>query len=162
MTCPPKAAETARTVLEATPVDASDGWWTGLVRDRVEETGETRLRLERWVDNYGSYQNPHTWRVRPDFWAAERDAVATFQKNGGQSPPGNLPIDQFLTPLEYARIRKDGTRWVAVVRLEGPKGERVRLYHWDPVDESVRQKWTIGRDWEQLEALATRHLKPVA
>jgi hypothetical protein len=150
-------------VLKTTTVDNSNGWWTGLVRDRDHETGETRLRLERWVNDGGSYNNPHTWRVRPDFWTAERDAVATLQQRGGRTPPASLPIDDHLTPLEYTRIRKDDVRWVAVVRLDRPYGgECVRLYHWDPADGAVRQKWTVGRHWSQLEDLAGRHLQLVA
>lgn len=145
------------------PVDSSNGWWTGLVRDRDHKTGEIRLRLERWVKNDHSIANPHTWRVRPDYWEDERDAVTAFTSRGGRSPPGDLPINQRLTPMEYTRIRKDDTRWVAVVRVDRPlKGPCVRLYHWNPRDGAVRQKWTIGRDWSQLESLATRHLQAVA
>jgi len=163
MMCLPRAADTDRTVLETTPVDASNGWWIGLVRDRDHETDEIRIRLERWVDDGGSYENPHTWRVRPDFWEEERFTVATFKQRGGRSPPAGLPIDDHLTPLEYTRIRKDDARWVAVVRVDRPyKGECLRLYHWDAADASMRQKWTVGRYWSQLEDLATRHLKPVA
>jgi len=40
MTCPPKLADLNRTVIEAIPVDRSNGWWTGLVRDRYTPTGE--------------------------------------------------------------------------------------------------------------------------
>lgn len=100
--------------------------------------------------------------MRPDFWDDERDAVARLESRGGRSPPGNLPINQRLRPLEYMRIRKDDTRWVAVVRVDRPfKGPCVRLYHFDPVERSVRQKWTIGRNWSQLRSLATRHLQAV-
>lgn len=163
MTCLPRAADTDRTVRETTSVDNSDGWWTGLVRDRDHETGEIRLRLERWVKNSHSIDNPHTWRVRPDFWDAERDAVHRFQSQGGRSPPGDLPIDQHLTPLEYTLVRRDAARWVAVVRVDSPyNGDSTRLYHWDPSDGSVRQKWSIGRNWSKLENLASRHLKQVA
>ena len=160
MTCLPRQADTERTVLNAVPVDDSDGWGTGLVRDRDPRTGETRLRLERWKKNGRNYDNPHTWRVRPDFWDEECEAVSNFKRFGGKSPPGDLPIDQYLSPTEYRLVRKDGDRWVAVVRLDRPyNGERIRLYHWNPRDGSVRQKWTIGRDWSELAALASRHLK---
>lgn len=163
MTCLPRAADTDRTVLETVPVGNENGWWTGLVRDRENETGEIRLRIERWVRNDHSIDNPHTWRVRPDFWDDERQAVSQMESRGGHSPPGNLPIDQRLTPLEYIRIRKDDVRWVAVVRVDRPfKGPCIRLYHWNAADESVRQKWTIGRNWNRIESLATRHLKAVA
>lgn len=163
MMCIPRAADTARTVLKTMPVNASNDWWTGLVRDRDHETGETRLRLERWADNGGSYTNPHTWRVRPDFWEQERAAVATFKQQGGRAPPANLPIDDHLTPLECMRIRKDDVRWVAIVRIDRPyRSECVRLYHWDSVDGSTRQKWTVGRYWSKVEDLATQHLRAVA
>lgn len=163
MTCPPRTVQNGRTVIEAIPVDNSNGWWTGLVVDRDPETGENRHRLERWVENDHGYNNPHTWRVRPDFWADELEAVAALENNRGRSPPGNLPIDQRLTPIEYKLVRTDETRRVAAVRIDRPlKGECIRLYHWDQSDESVRQKWTIGRNWSRLSDLATRHLKTTA
>lgn len=163
MTFKPPAENSGRTVLETTTVDASDEWWTGLVRDREHDTGEIRLRLERWVENDHVLQNPHTWRVRPDFWGDEREAVQQFKRFGGSSPPGMLPIDAHLTPREYDLIRKDDTRWVAVVRVESPYGgDKVRLYHWDASDGSVRQKWTVGRYWSKLANLATRHLQVTA
>ncbi|QSX00102.2 hypothetical protein [Haloterrigena alkaliphila] len=163
MTCLPYAADLDRTVLDTWTVDDSNDWWTGLVHDRDHDTGERRLRLERWVDNGNSCSNPHTWRVRPDFWEAERDAVATFERRGGRSPPARLPIDNRLTPLEYTCIRKDDTRWVAVVRVDRPyKSPCIRLYHWNPADAALRQKWTVGRHWAELKDLATRQLRPVA
>lgn len=163
MTCLPKEADTDRTVLNTVSVNISDGWWTGLVRDRAPQSGETRLRLERWSKNGRSYDNPHNWRVRRDFWDEECEAVSNFQKFGGDPPPGTLPIDQYLSPIEYRRVRKDEDRWVAVVQIDRPyKSRCTRLYHWDPLDGSVRQKWTIGRDWSQLKNLASRHLKNLA
>jgi hypothetical protein len=159
MTCPPRAADSDRTVLETRPVDSSNDWWTGLVRDRDPQTGEHRLRLERWVDNGDRYDNPHTWRVRPDYWGQERTAVQTLEQHNGRAPPADLPIDDRLTPLEYTQVRKDEQRWVAAVRVDRRyKDECLRLYHWDPADESNRQKWTIGRHWHQLEAIATKQL----
>ncbi len=160
MTCPPNEGKSNRTVLNTIPVAVSGDWWTGLVRDRDDKTEEERLRMERWVANKHGYSNPHTWRVRPDYWSAELNAVTQLERRKGQSPPGNLPLDSRLTPLEYVLVRRDETRWVAVVRLDRPyKGECLRLYHWNPADGSVRQKWTVGRDWSQLTDLATRHLK---
>lgn len=159
MTCPPYAVDDDRTVRFTASVDESNGWWTGLVSDQDQETGETRIRLERWVENGSGYQNPHVWRVRPDFWDAERAAVSTFRRRGGRSPPDNLPIDEYLTPLEYSCIRKDDHRWVAIVRLNRPgKGECTRLYHWNVPDAAVRQKWTVNKSWSRLEELATQFL----
>lgn len=162
MTCPPRAADTDRTVLQTTTVNANNGWWTGIVQDR-DPDGETRLQLERWVNNEGEYDNPHTWRVRPDFWNEERATVSRFQQEAGRNGPTNLPIDDYLTPLEAKRVRKDDVRWVEVVRVANSSGyEKVRIYHWDPADGSTRQKWTVGQTWSQLEDLATRHLSSVA
>jgi len=160
MTCLPRAADRTRTVLETTAVDNSNDWWTGLVQDRDPETGERRLRLERWKDNGGTYDNPHTWRVRPDFWGEERAAVDTFRQQGGRPSLTDLPIDDYLTPLEALRVRKDEVRWVEVVRVQYPQGyDKVRIYHWDPDDESTRQKWTVGRNWSQVQDVATRLLE---
>lgn len=162
MTCPPREADRDRTVLEAIPVDRSDRWWTGLVRDRDETTGERRLRLERWVDNGHRYDNPHVWRVRREFWDDETTAVTNLESNGGAQPPGNLPIDQRLSPVSYVRIRRDDRRWVAAVRVDRPlKGECVRLYHWNPGDGTVRQKWTVGRSWSKVQRRASRKLQQV-
>jgi hypothetical protein len=160
MTFLPRQADTARTVLNAVSVNASNGWWTGLVRDRDPRTGEIRLRLERWKKNGRKYDNPHTWRVRPDFWEEEAKAVSKFKRLGGESPPGDLPIDEYLSPSEYRLIRKNESRWVAVVRVTDQyNNTRLRLYHWNRRDGSVRQKWTVGRDWSELKRLADRHLK---
>jgi hypothetical protein len=146
-----------REVLDAIPVDVSDGWWTGIVRDREYETGENRLRLERWTESEGGPERPHVWRVRPDYWADEKEAVDRFQKYGGSSPPGNLPIDQSLTPEESRTVRKDDARWVAVVEVSKPWGNDVtRLYHWDIRDGSTKQKWTVGKSWSTLARKATR------
>lgn len=160
MTCLPRAAEADRTVLETVPVDDSNGWWTGLVRDRDHETGEIRLRMERWVRDPPNHGNPHTWRVRPDFWAEERDAVADFDRQGGTSPLRSLPISDRFDVLAHRRVRKDDVRWVAVVRLNPPhKAPLTRLYHWDPTDGAVRQKWTVGQHWGRLQELATERLE---
>lgn len=159
MKMPPRDDKRNRTILETVPVDNSNGWWTGLVRDRDDRTGERRLRLERWVENE-SPTNPHTWRVRPEFWNGEREAVAQMKESGGRRPPGDLPIDQRLKPLGYSCVRKNDDRWVAVVRLERPtRGECVRLYHWNPENGAVRQKWTVGRQWSMLTDLASRHVR---
>lgn len=159
MICPPREADTTRTVIEAIPVTTSSNWWTGLVHDRDDDSDEERLRLERLVENPGGYDRSHTWRIRPEFWEAERDAVTALDHHRvqGQSLPGDLPIDQHLTPREYVCIRKDDVRWVAPVRIDRPyKGECIRLYHWTP-EGRLRQKWTVGRDWSELESLATRY-----
>jgi len=160
MTCPPRESDKSRTVIEAIPVDQSNGWWTGLVIDRDPDTGEIRHRLERWVENDHGYENPHTWRVRPDYWEGEQEAVQMLQDRHGRFPPGNLPINQRLTPVEYWPVRRDEVRRVVAVRLDRPfKGECIRLYHWDQSDESVRQKWTVGREWSRLSDLATHHVE---
>ncbi|GGN25361.1 hypothetical protein [Halarchaeum nitratireducens] len=159
MTCPPKRADLARTVINATAVDESNGWWTGLVRDRVHDTGEVRLRLERYPPNNSKNRPEHTWRVRPEYWDSERDAVEMFEQYGGETPTGVLPIDDFYTVKEHLPIRKEPTRRVSLVRLEKNWGQTVtRLYHWDPRDGATKQKWTIGRNWDHLSTLATRKL----
>jgi hypothetical protein len=162
MTCLPRAIDLDRTVLETTPVQTSGDWWTGLVRDRDHESGEIRLRLERLVDNQHRVDIPHVWRVRPDFWSTERDAVSLLKQSGGSTAPDNLPISDRYTPREYIPIRNDDVRRVAVVRLEKPGGQCIRLYHWDPVDGAVRQKFTTGNSWQTLVQKADTELSQVA
>jgi len=159
MMCLPRAADLDRTVIEAIPVKQSSGWWTGLVRDRDHETGETRLRLERLVENQRGVDIPHVWRVRPDFWESERDAVNMLMNGGGSAAPSSLPISDRYTPHEYIPIRKDDVRHVAVVRLQKPSGWCTRLYHWDARDGSVRQKFTTGQPWDDLVSTANTRLR---
>ena len=150
MTCIPREADANREVLKTDPVDDSNGWWTGLVWDRNHDTGEVRIRIERWVENKRGFDNPHTWRIRPDFWEEEHTAVSDLELGKGEVPPDSLPVDNYLTPRRYRLVRKDGVRWVAAVLVERPeKGECVRLYHWDS-DGRVRQKWTVGKHWPEL------------
>jgi len=57
-------------------------------------------------------------------------------------------------------IREDGSRRVSLVRIEKKWGQASdRLYHWDPEDDSVKQKWTVGKQWNRLSNLATRELE---
>jgi hypothetical protein len=162
MMCLPREIDLDRTVLETTAVQTSENWWTGLVRDRDHETGETRIRLERLVDNQTKIDMPHVWRVRPDFWSAERDAVTTLTQTGGSTVPGDLPIDDWLTPREYIPIRHDDARRVAVVRVEKPSGRCVRLYHWNAETGAVRQKFTTGQSWNRLVDEANKAVYPTA
>jgi len=159
MTCPPNLADLNRTVLEATPVDRSNGWWTGLVRDRYAPTGEIRLRLERYPPDNPKNRPEHTWRIRKDFWQTEREAVKIFKRKGGEEPAGVLPISNFYTVKEELPIREDSSRRISLVRIEKNWGRTSdRLYHWDPEDGSVKQKWTVGKQWNRLSNLATREL----
>lgn len=160
MNCPPTHAELNRTVIDATPVDRSDDWWTGLVCDREHRTGEERLRLERYPPDGSKNRPTHSWRIRPEFWAAEREAVERFARVGGEPPSGALPIDDFYTPREHLPIRRDHTRRVELVLIENQWGQTsTRLYHWDPADGSTTQKWTVGKQWPRLSRLATRALE---
>jgi len=160
MTCPPKQSTSDRTVEEAISVGDSGKWWTGLVLDTDPDSGERRIRLERWVRNGHSHNNPHTWRVRPDYWAEEMAAITSLKQDGGHSPPGDLPIDERYSVSEYLPIRRDDTRRVVAVRLDRPfKSDTLRLYHFDPTTQRVRQKWSVGRDWERISKLATRHVR---
>jgi len=48
----------------------------------------------------------------------------------------------------------------SLVRIEKKWGQASdRLYHWDPEDDSVKQKWTVGKQWNRLSNLATRELE---
>lgn len=155
MTCLPRAVDRNRTVLETIPVKTSSNWWTGLVRDRDHDTGETRLRLERLVENQSGIRMPHVWRVRPDCWEAERNAVSRLKVSGGLTDTTNLPISDRFTLHEYIPIRNKRKRRVAAVRIEKPSSkEQIRLYHWDPEDGSIRQKFTTGQSWGDLVAKA--------
>lgn len=149
-----------RTVISSTTISKSDEWWMGVVRDRDPETGELRVRLERMtLDAEEGWKNIHTWRVRPEFWNAERKAVAKFQRGAGRTPPASTPVDATYTVTRYLKVRKDADRWVAVVELERPWGRPcTRLYHWRMPDETTCQKWTIGTDWTRARDLATRQL----
>lgn len=160
MTCPAKRADLNRTVINATPVDQSNGWWTGIVRDRADKTGETRLRLERYPPDNPKNRPEHTWRIRPDYWDTEREAVEQFDRLGGKKPTDVLPIDDFYTVRKHLPIREERTRRVSVVLIENKWGHTSkRLYHWDPRDDSTKQKWTIGKEWNHLSSLATRKLE---
>jgi len=106
MTCPPKLADLNRTVIEAIPVDRSNGWWTGLVRDRYTPTGELRLRLERYPPGNPKNRPEHIWRIRTDFWETEREAVKIFERKGGKKPSGVLPISDFYTVKEGSRFER--------------------------------------------------------
>lgn len=95
MTCPPKRADLDRTVINATPVDQSNGWWTGLVRDRAGKTGEVRLRLERYPPNNQKNRPEHTWRIRTDYWDAEREAIELFDRIGGETQRASSQLMTF-------------------------------------------------------------------
>jgi hypothetical protein len=154
MTCLPREGDLDRTVLETMPVQNTGKWWTGVVRDRDHESGEIRIRLERWVDNDHGPDNPHTWRIRPDYWAEEREAVEALEQGRGRAAPSDLSINGRYTPREYIPVRNESARRVAVVRLKKKYGESVRLYHWDPTNGAVRQKFTTGKYWSDLVKLA--------
>lgn len=49
----------------------------------------------------------HTWRIQPDYWDAEREAVELFDRIGGETPTGVLPIDDFYTVKKHFPIRED-------------------------------------------------------
>lgn len=152
----PTAALDSRTVTETIAIDHSDGWWTGLVRDRLHGHTTERLRLERLVHNPGGWQLQHQWRIRPEFWAHERRAVAQFQRTGGDDAPARLPIDDYLTPLEYTQLRRTETGGeIGIVKLSSTYGTRTRLYHWDG-DGKTRQRWTVGRHWDRLTRRVAR------
>jgi len=121
MTCPPKLADLNRTVIEAIPVDRSNGWWTGLVRDRYTPTGELRLRLERYPPGNPKNRPEHIWRIRTDFWETEREAVKIFERKGGKKPSGVLPISDFYTVKEEL---PDSRGWLST-RLSRPHREEV-------------------------------------
>lgn len=158
MNDPARVIDLDRTVLETVAVDDSGDWWTGVVRYRPRHGGDSRLRLERYVKDGADVRLAHRWRVRPEFWTDERDAVSQFRKHGGGSPPA-LPISDFFDVREYTEIRNDRARWVGVSRIEGQYGgDKTRLYHWDPADGTTEQKWTVGKHWSQLARLATRML----
>lgn len=159
MSALPKRANLNRKVIDATAITESDGWWTGIVRDRVHETGETRLRLERHKNNGGRVDTPHTWRLRPEYWADERDAVDRFEKVGGSSPPAGLPVSDYLEVTEYEEIRSEDGKSIAVVEVEKPtRGRSTRLYHFTS-DGTVRQKWTVSKkDWDRVKRRATNSL----
>jgi len=57
----------------------------------------------------------------------------------------------------------DSRGWLSTrlsVRIEKKWGQASdRLYHWDPEDDSVKQKWTVGKQWNRLSNLATRELE---
>lgn len=161
MTRPPEELDRRRTVLATVTIDHSDGWWTGIVYYRDEETKEKCYRLERLVENDGDWDAPHVWRIRPSFWNAERAAVDAVE--GGMladdEVPANLPLDQRLTPRSYYCVRKDEKRWVAVVEVDQPyKSRKTRLYHWSP-EGRTRQKWTVGKHWSQIRDVTTRLLE---
>lgn len=158
MMCLPRAVDLNRTVLETTAIETYGDWWMGIVRDRDHKSGETRLRLERLVKNDSGVDMPHVWRVRPDFWQRERGAVSTLKRGGGAPAPETLPISNRFTPREYIDVRCDGKRHVAAVRLQKPSGQCIRLYHWDPDTDAVRQKFTTGQSWNKLAQVASRKL----
>jgi len=159
MTCLPRAVDLDRTVIEAVPIKTSSDWWTGLVRDRDHETGDIRLRLERLVQDQSGVKIPHVWRVRPDYWELERDAVAMLESQGGIDDTADLPISDRYDVREYVPIRTDEVRRVVVVRMDKPSsGECIRLYHFDAQDGSVRQKFTTGQPWSELVDVADRRL----
>lgn len=158
MKCLPRKIDLPRTVLKAVPAHVNDSWWTGIVRDRSHKTGEVRLRLERLVENSDGVTDPHVWRVRPDFWLEEQQAVTTLKHQGGSDVPGDLPIHERYTPREYVPVRHDDTRRVVAVRLDKPSGRCIRLYHWDADDGTVYQKFTTGQHWDDLTTYANRNL----
>ena len=147
-----------RTVLEQTTVSKDDEWWTVVVRDRDPRTGQVRLRLERLVlDATEGWKLVHSWRVRPEFWEEEVRAVARFQNGAGTTSAPPTPTDPDLDVTRYLRVRKDDTRWVAVVRVERPYSYPcTRLYHWHLPEGTTRQKWTVGRDWSRASDIASR------
>jgi hypothetical protein len=159
MMCLPRAVDLDRTVLKTTAVHTSGDWWTGLVRDHDHESGETRLRLERLVENENSVDIPHVWRVRPDFWERERSAVSALKQGDGFAAPSDLPIHGRYTAHKYVPVRTDEVRRVAAVRLEKPSGYQcTRLYHWDADDDTVCQKFTAGQPWSDLVRQADTQL----
>jgi hypothetical protein len=154
----PKHTKLNRTVIDTIAVDCSNGWWTGLVRDRIETTGEIRLRLERYSPDRPN-RPVTTWRVHPDYWKTEVEAVSNFEQLGQNASTKALPIDDFYTVKKYLLIRDELNRRVSVVRVEDEFNRtKKRLYHWNPHDESTKQKWTIGKNWNRLSRLATRKL----
>ncbi|KAB1196347.1 MULTISPECIES: hypothetical protein [Haloferax] len=147
-----------REILDVKTIDKSDNWWMGVVRDLYLETGEIRVRLEReaWDSNQGAWRNVHVWRVRPEFWNAEVDAVSRVQKGLGESPPWT-PVDETIDVLEYVKVRKDEHRWVAAVEAKSHNwwNSKTRLYHWDPDDGTRKQSWTVGKNWYKAKRAAS-------
>lgn len=145
-----------REVLEVKTIDKSDEWWMGVVRDE-HETGEIRVRLEReaWNSKNRSWSNVHVWRVRPEFWKDEVDAVKKVEEGLGEKPPWT-PVDETIDVLEYVKVRKDDSRWVAAVEADSHNwwNSKTRLYHWDPNDGTRRQSWTVGKNWHKAKRAA--------
>lgn len=135
-------------------------WWTGLVWDQAPRTGEERLRLMRAVRNQSGWQSKQTWRLRPDYWSAEAEAVAKVQNGGGRTDPPATPTDPTINVKRYLEVRRDGTRWVAAVRAfnENKGRTQTRLYHWDPDAWARRQCWTVGPTWKKVKPLAARRV----
>lgn len=153
---------TDRQIIESTTVDNSNGWWTGVVRDRHPRTGSERVRLERHAPDSDMNRPQHKWRIRPDFWPAERNAVARFERGQGSPAPATLPLHPRLDATRYLEIRRDDHRWVAVVEVDRPKkGLCTRLYHWDASDRSRAQSWTVGEYWTRVTSTAETVLSKV-
>jgi hypothetical protein len=150
-----------REILSSTTINQNDGWWVGVVRDRDPRTGTIRIRLERLRnDARAGWKVIHHWRVRPEYWEAECDAVSRFQRGAGTTTPPMTPVHDEVDVLRYLPVRKDEHRWVAVVKVTRPYGSPcTRLYHWEVPSGSLRQKWTICGQWERIRDAATRQQK---
>lgn len=154
--------EITRTVETSTTIDRSSEWWSMVVDDRTEY-GERRVRLELYYqDTTEGWKRIHTWRVRPDYWDAEVDAVAAFRQGSGGSGrvPAN-PIDPYLDVHRFQTVRKEHGRWVAVAEVSerGSSYRKTRLYHWSLPDESHCQSWNVNWTWDNARSLATRRLR---
>jgi len=151
-----------RTVIDSIGYQSS-GWWVGVVHDTVDQTGESRIRLERATQNRGGgWKSNQSWRVHPDYWDAEKTAVEKIKRGGGKTNPRFTPTYPSIKVKRYLKVRKDDQRWVAAVRVynENRNKEQTRLYHWDVPSDSCLQTWTVGPDWPKVIRLATRHVTP--
>lgn len=163
-------SDEGRTVIDVQTISANGQWWSGIVHDRERTSGEERVRLEmRLCDAVKGWSGKHTWRVRPDYWAEERELVDSFgHREIGGNVPAN-PLDTNCKVNGFRTVRKSDRRWVALVEMSYSCGYRRRLYHWElpagersqPQNWRRRQVWNTNKQWDRTKRVANRWLSKV-
>ena len=163
-------------VVDGETIYKTDDWWKALVTYHYDDSSDSTdvdQAVYLWHnDDNGTWRRKQKYLVRShETWESDRELIDEFlESDCGDNPVHKfdrkqLPVNDFLTVGDAARVFKTEDWWKAVVRIDA-KGDwetrEVVVYVWQFVDEEWRrrQKYAIKRksDWEKESALITHQL----